>query len=499
MAVAVEDGLITPVIRDADRKSLREIAAEARDLAGRAREREAQARGVHRRHLLGLQPRHVRHRRVHRGHQSARGGDPRGRPHRPKPVVVDGQVAVRRRMRLTMCCDHRVIDGATGAQFLKTLKCDAGESAGAGVLTGEAVASERQAVHARRSASHASPFTHRRKLVAQSFDVIIVGGGPAGYVCAIRAAQLGLSTAVVEKDKLGGVCVNIGCIPTKALLHSAYVATWSPTTPRRSGIEIGGGQDRLRRRDEALPQGVGAELEGRRVPDEEAQGHGHQGHRASCSPAARSRSATTSTTAKKARRDRDRLAGQGHSPDRARDQQDHGHQLGRGAVPGEGAGHDGRRSAPARSGTRVRRHLQRLRHQGHADRGAAPHPAARGRRGSDVLAKSFKKRGIDGARRRQGHQGRRSAKDKVTLEVEAGGKTETVEAEKVLMAAGRAVNTEDMGLKEAGVAAHRPRLRQGEPATLETTAPGYLLHRRRRRPADAGAQGKPRRGRTWRS
>ncbi len=57
--------------------------------------------------------------------------------------------------------------------------------------------------------------------MATQFDVIVVGGGPGGYVCAIRAAQLGLSTAVVEKDKMGGVCVNIGCIPTKALLHSA--------------------------------------------------------------------------------------------------------------------------------------------------------------------------------------------------------------------------------------------------------------------------------------
>ena len=61
-------------------------------------------------------------------------------------------------------------------------------------------------------------------MATNSFDVIVVGGGPAGYVCAIRAAQLGLATAVVERDKLGGVCVNIGCIPTKALLHSAYVA-----------------------------------------------------------------------------------------------------------------------------------------------------------------------------------------------------------------------------------------------------------------------------------
>src|SRR5213075_1679786 len=60
--------------------------------------------------------------------------------------------------------------------------------------------------------------------LANSFDVIVLGGGPAGYVCAIRCAQLGLATAVIEQEKLGGVCVNIGCIPTKALLHSAYLA-----------------------------------------------------------------------------------------------------------------------------------------------------------------------------------------------------------------------------------------------------------------------------------
>ena len=59
--------------------------------------------------------------------------------------------------------------------------------------------------------------------MANAFDVIVLGGGPAGYVAAIRSAQLGLATAVVERDKLGGVCVNIGCIPTKALLHSAYI------------------------------------------------------------------------------------------------------------------------------------------------------------------------------------------------------------------------------------------------------------------------------------
>jgi len=60
--------------------------------------------------------------------------------------------------------------------------------------------------------------------VATTFDVLYLGAGPGGYVSAIRAAQLGLTVGVVEKDRLGGVCVNIGCIPTKALLHSAEVA-----------------------------------------------------------------------------------------------------------------------------------------------------------------------------------------------------------------------------------------------------------------------------------
>ena len=49
-------------------------------------------------------------------------------------------------------------------------------------------------------------------------DVLVIGGGPAGYVCAIRAAQLGLKTILVERDQLGGICVAVGCIPSKALI-----------------------------------------------------------------------------------------------------------------------------------------------------------------------------------------------------------------------------------------------------------------------------------------
>jgi dihydrolipoamide dehydrogenase len=58
---------------------------------------------------------------------------------------------------------------------------------------------------------------------ATSFDLIVIGGGPGGYVAAIRAAQLGLKTAVVEREHLGGICLNWGCIPTKALLRSSEI------------------------------------------------------------------------------------------------------------------------------------------------------------------------------------------------------------------------------------------------------------------------------------
>ncbi len=59
--------------------------------------------------------------------------------------------------------------------------------------------------------------------MAESFDFLVIGGGPGGYVCAIRAAQLGMKTAVVERDRLGGICLNWGCIPTKALLRSSEI------------------------------------------------------------------------------------------------------------------------------------------------------------------------------------------------------------------------------------------------------------------------------------
>src|SRR5262245_1641807 len=73
----------------------------------------------------------------------------------------------------------------------------------------------------------AHPVDHRKDLktmAEQSFDLVVVGSGPGGYVAAIRAAQLGMKTAIVERDQLGGICLNWGCIPTKALLRTSEIA-----------------------------------------------------------------------------------------------------------------------------------------------------------------------------------------------------------------------------------------------------------------------------------
>lgn len=121
LAVAVPDGLITPVIFDADRKRLSEISAEARELAGRARERRLKPEEytgatftVSNLGMFGIE------------HFTAIINPPEAGilavgAIEQKPVVIDGSVRTRRRMRVTMSCDHRVIDGATGAKFLQTL------------------------------------------------------------------------------------------------------------------------------------------------------------------------------------------------------------------------------------------------------------------------------------------------------------------------------------------------------------------------------------------
>ena len=122
VAVAIEDGLITPVVRHADQKTLREIAVEVRSLATRARERrltpDQYTGGTFSVSNLGM---------FEIDQFTAVINPPEAGilavgSVQAKPVAVEGRVEVRRRMRVTMSCDHRVIDGATGAGFLRTLK-----------------------------------------------------------------------------------------------------------------------------------------------------------------------------------------------------------------------------------------------------------------------------------------------------------------------------------------------------------------------------------------
>src|SRR5579864_2358652 len=73
------------------------------------------------------------------------------------------------------------------------------------------------------STTSRDPLRKRVKAMADNYDLIVLGSGPGGYVAAIRAAQLGLKTVIVERELLGGICLNWGCIPTKALLRTAEI------------------------------------------------------------------------------------------------------------------------------------------------------------------------------------------------------------------------------------------------------------------------------------
>src|ERR1700756_1167157 len=94
------------------------------------------------------------------------------------------------------------------------------------------------------------------------YDVVVLGAGPGGYVAAIRAAQLGLNTAVVEPKYWGGVCLNVGCIPSKALLRNAELAHIFTKEAKQFGIggeatfDYGAAYDRSRKVAEGRVAGV---------------------------------------------------------------------------------------------------------------------------------------------------------------------------------------------------------------------------------------------------
>ena len=86
-----------------------------------------------------------------------------------------------------------------------------------------------------------APATQREGRMADRFDVVVIGGGPGGYVAAIKAAQLGFKTACVEKrGALGGTCLNVGCIPSKALLHSSELYEEATNGMAAHGVKVQG-------------------------------------------------------------------------------------------------------------------------------------------------------------------------------------------------------------------------------------------------------------------
>ncbi|MDQ2669208.1 MAG: dihydrolipoyl dehydrogenase [Gemmatimonadota bacterium] len=302
-----------------------------------------------------------------------------------------------------------------------------------------------------------------------TFDVIVLGGGPAGYVCAIRAAQLGLSTAVVEKEKLGGVCVNIGCIPTKALLHSAYVANTVAHDAKDLGIEVGSvkldygvAMKRSRKVSEQNSKGVGFLMKKHKVTVIAGTGTLQAGRKVKVGndvyTASKALVIATGSRVKGIPQigleiNKTTVI----SSDEALFLEQAPKSL---AVIGAGAVGSEFADIFNAFGSKVTliEALPRILPLEDAE-------------SSDAVAKSFKKRGIDvyaGAKVTKAEVGKSSVK----LTLEAGGETKTVEAEKVLMAAGRAVNTENMGFKEAGVELTDRGFVKVNPQTLETSAKG---------------------------
>jgi dihydrolipoamide dehydrogenase len=300
--------------------------------------------------------------------------------------------------------------------------------------------------------------------------VIILGGGPAGYVAAIRAAQLGLATAVVEKEKLGGVCVNIGCIPTKALLQSAWLASVLSHDAKDLGIEVGAvktdygvAMKRSRRVSEQNSKGVEFLMKKHKVTVIKGQGVLQPGRKvkvgADVHTATRGIVIATGSRVKGIPQigleiNKTTVI----SSDEALFLEQAPKTL---AVIGAGAVGSEFADIFSAFGTKVTliEALPRI----------LPIEDAES---SDVLTRSFRKRGITvlaGASVTKANV----RKDGVTLTVEAGGKTETVEVEKVLMAAGRAVNTGDIGLEECGIQLTDRGFIKVDLSTLQTTTPGY--------------------------
>lgn len=302
-----------------------------------------------------------------------------------------------------------------------------------------------------------------------TFDVIIIGGGPAGYPAAIRATQLGLSAAVVERDKLGGVCVNIGCIPTKALLHSAALLKAIRGEAKANGIttgEIAGdyGVAMKRSRGVADQNSKGAEYLMKKNKITVVKGTGVLASPTTVKVGKDTLTATKGIVLATGSRTKGipqiGLAIDGKvviSSDEALFLEEAPKRL---AIVGAGAVGTEFADIFETFGSEVTliEALPRVLPIEDAECSA-------------VIAKAYKKRGIKvlaGARVQKADV----TGKQVTLTLEVEGKPETVVADKVLMAAGRSVNTEEIGLEKVGVTLTDRGFIKIDPTTLETSVKG---------------------------
>jgi dihydrolipoamide dehydrogenase len=304
--------------------------------------------------------------------------------------------------------------------------------------------------------------------VASQFDVIVLGGGPAGYVCAIRAAQLGLATAVVEREKLGGVCVNIGCIPTKALLHSAYIAHLLHVSAD-FGVEAGSvktdygvAMKRSRKVADQNSRGVDFLMKKHKITVLKGTGVLQPGRKVKVGgDVLEARKAVVIATGSRVKG----IPQIGLEINKTTViSSDEALLLEKlpASVAVIGAGAVGMEFADIFNAFGVNvtliEALPRILPLEDAEASAE-------------LAKSYRKRGITviaGAKVTKAAV----AKDTVVLDVEADGGKQQVEAAAVLMAAGRAVNTENIGLKECGIQLTDRGFIKVDP-NLQTSAPGY--------------------------
>ena len=144
-------------------------------------------------------------------------------------------------LTVTLTADHRAVDGAMAAEFLRTLKRLLEEPAiDAALIAARPVQALRTTLD---STATSAQLTSRKDIMAYDYDIVVIGGGPAGYAGAIRAAQLKKRVLCVERDKLGGICLNWGCIPTKALLTNAHLVELIKNHGKRFGYNGQGDWD----------------------------------------------------------------------------------------------------------------------------------------------------------------------------------------------------------------------------------------------------------------